>query len=202
MKTFTYNQYIKYIHALRLNAVLELAEEGQKYHLESEESQYTPDQLIENILKDKNEVKKFINNFIKPKNEIKAKDLLLYSNNYIAKKGINLIYKLKNEETFFLIETKSTIDRKMQYQILNNCIDVIQDWNRSKNIEKNKKYPIIVPIVIYAGDSKWNITEYSNQRQFNDYIFEISKIKLEYNLVDINKISKQTLLEQNSMFRI
>ena len=112
VKIFTYSQYIKCIHTLRLDAVLQLAEEGEKYHLENEENKCQMDKFIKNTLKDKKEVKKFINNFIKPKNEIKTKDLVLYTSDYIEKKGIEVIYKLKNDELFFLIEVKSIINGK------------------------------------------------------------------------------------------
>ena len=43
MKIFNYNDYIKCIHRLRLNAVLQLAEEGTKYHLENENIKYSND---------------------------------------------------------------------------------------------------------------------------------------------------------------
>ena len=34
MKSFTYYDYIKYIHTLRLNAIFRLAEEGNEYKLD------------------------------------------------------------------------------------------------------------------------------------------------------------------------
>lgn len=38
------------------------------------------------------------------------------------------------------------------------------------------------------------------EKQISNYVFERYKIDLEYNLIDINKISKQVLLEKNTMF--
>ena len=204
MKIFTYNQYIKCIHTLRLNAVLQLAEEGEEYQLENTNKRYSHNKLVKNILKDKKEAEKFINYFIKPQKHIKAEELEIYTSSYITKKykskEVNLVYKLKNQEIFFLIEHQSTVDNAIPYKMLNYCIDIIQEWSKNKKIGKKMKYPIVVPIVIYIGDRKWDIPKKFGQKQISNYVFERYKLKLEYNLIDINKISKQTLLEQGTMF--
>ena len=204
MKIFTYNQYIKSIHTLRLNAVLQLAEESEKYQLEGENIRYSHDKLIKNILKEDEEARKFINSFIEPKKVIEKDQLVRYTNSYITSKykskEADLVYKLKDKEIFFLIEHQSTIDIKMPYRILNYCVDIIQEWSRNKKIGKDTKYPIVVPIVIYTGDKNWKIPQNFRDKQISSYVFERYKVDLEYNLVDINKLSKQTLLEQNTMF--
>ncbi len=204
MKIFTYNQYIKSIHTLRLNAVLQLAEESEKYQLEGENIRYSHDKLIKNILKEDEEARKFINSFIEPKKVIEKNQLVRYTNSYITNKykskEADLVYKLKDKEIFFLIEHQSTIDIKMPYRILNYCVDIIQEWSRNKKIGKDTKYPIVVPIVIYTGDKNWKIPQNFRDKQISSYVFERYKVDLEYNLVDINKLSKQTLLEQNTMF--
>ena len=59
LKIFTYNDYIKCIHTLRLNAVLQLAEDSTEYVLEPEEAKeekYKHDKLAKVILKDKKEM--------------------------------------------------------------------------------------------------------------------------------------------------
>ena len=38
------------------------------------------------------------------------------------------------------------------------------------------------------------------EKQINNYVFERYKIDLEYNFIDINKLSRQVLLEKESMF--
>lgn len=38
------------------------------------------------------------------------------------------------------------------------------------------------------------------EKQISNYVFERYKINLEYNLIEINKISKQVLLEKDTMF--
>ena len=59
MKVFTYKDYIRSIHQLRLNAVMELAEEKNNYV----KTRNTHDKLAKIVIKDKDEVIKFINNF-------------------------------------------------------------------------------------------------------------------------------------------
>lgn len=202
MKVFTYNQYIKYIHQVRLNAILQLAEEGEEYNIENKS--HIHNKLMKNILNNKNEITMLINNFLKPKEKIEAKQLVKYTNSYITKKykikEKNLIYKLRGKEIFFLIIYQATIDNQIQYRILNYCIDIIQEWNRNRRIRKNMLYPLIVPIVIYTGNKRWKVKKDFNNKQVGDYIFERYNINLEYNLIDINKISEKFLLENNNMF--
>ena len=54
MKIFSYYDYIKCIHTLRLNAVLQLSEEGTKYQLERKTTKNKHDKLVKNILKSEN----------------------------------------------------------------------------------------------------------------------------------------------------
>lgn len=143
LKVFTYNQYIKCIHTLRLNAVLQLAEESAEYNLKKPEKNYSHDKLVKNILKDKKEAEEFINQFLEPKEKVKAEDLIRYTNSYITKKykskEADLVYKLKNQEVFFLIEHQSSIDNSMPYRMLNYCIDIMQEWSRNRKIRKNTR---------------------------------------------------------------
>ena len=58
MKSFTYYDYIKYIHTLRLNAIFRLAEEGNEYKLGTKEK--TKENFL---LGNKEEVSNLINIF-------------------------------------------------------------------------------------------------------------------------------------------
>ena len=204
MKIFTYKDYIKCIHTLRLNAVLQLAEGGTKYKMQQNKMKNRHNEFIKNILKNEKEMSKFINDFIEPSQKVESQNLIKYTNSYITKKHKtkedDLVYKLKNKEIFFLIEHQSTIDNTMLYRILNYCIDIMQEWSRTKKIGRETRYPIIVPIIIYTGDEKWKIPINFREKQIGDYVFENYKINLEYNLIEINKMSTKFLLEKRSMF--
>lgn len=204
MKIFTYKDYIKCIHTLRLNAVLQLAEEGTKYKIQQNKMKNRHDKLVKNILKNEVEMSKFINDFIEPSQKVESQNLIKYTNSYITKKYKNkeadLVYKLKSKEVFFLIEHQSIIDNTMPYRILNYCIDIMQEWNKTNKIRKETRYPIVVPIIIYTGDEKWKKPKIFREKQIGDYVFENYKIDLEYNLIEINKMSTKFLLEKRSMF--
>ena len=204
MKTFTYKDYIKCIHTLRLNAVLQLAEEGTNYKIQQNKIKNRHDKLVKNILKDEKEMSKFINDFLEPNQNVDSENLVKYTNSYITKKyktkEADLVYKLKNKEIFFLVEHQSTIDNTMPYRILNYCIDIMQEWSKTKKIGRETRYPIVVPIIIYTGDEKWKIPRNFKEKQIGDYVFENYKIHLEYNLMEINKMSTKFLLEKRSMF--
>ena len=204
MKTFTYKDYIKCIHTLRLNAVLQLAEEGTNYKIQQNKIKNRHDKLVKNILKDEKEMSKFINDFLEPSKIVERNNLVKYTNSYITKKyktkEADLVYKLKNKEIFFLVEHQSTIDNSMLYRILNYCIDIMQEWSKTNKIGRETRYPIVVPIIIYTGDEKWKIPKNFKEKQIGDYVFENYKINLEYNLIEINKMSTKFLLEKRSMF--
>ncbi len=205
MKVFTYKEYIKYIHTFRLNAVMQLAEESEEYKLEQTiEKNYSHDKLIKNILQNKKEVAQFINQFVEPREDIREEQLVRYTNSYITKKykskEADLVYRIKDQEIFYLIEHQSTKDNNMPFRILNYCLDIMREWSRNRKIWENTYYPIIVPIVIYTGNQKWEMPKNFKDVQYDDYTYEEYKIGLEYNFVDINKFSKHMLLKNHTMF--
>ena len=179
MNVFTYKDYIKCIHTLRLNAAFKLAEESSKYRLQKDNTK--DKKIIKNILKDKNEMAVFINEFLESKEKIENKNLIRYDSKYISTRHKvdekKLIYKLKNKETFFIVDEVYELDNIVLYEILNYC----------------------APIIIYAGTKKINNKCIQNKNQIGDYIFKNYNINLNYNLIDINKTSIEFLLKRNSL---
>ena len=208
MKIFTYKNYIECIHKLRLNAVLRVAEEGETYNLEVKTQEKNKDKkhdkLVKTILKKPEEMAKIINEFLEPSVEVKSENLVKYTNSYITQKykskEADIVYKLKNEEVFFLVEYQSTIYKKMPYRILNYCVDIMQEWVKNKKLKRQTKYPIVVPIIIYTGIEKWKIPKNFKDVQISNQIFGDFKIDLYYNLIEINKLSKKYLIDQQSLF--
>ena len=201
MNVFTYKDYIKCIHTLRLNAIFKLAEESSKYRLDIENTE--DKKVIKNILKDKNEMTNFINEFLESKEKIENKNLIRYDSRYISNRHKvdenKLIYKLKNKETFFIVDEVYELDNIVLYEILNYCISIVQEWNISNKIRGESKYPVIVPIIIYAGTKKTNNKCIHNKNQIGDYIFKNYNISLNYNLIDINKVSIEFLLKRDNL---
>ena len=201
MNFFTYKDYIKCIHTLRLNAAFKLAEESSKYRLQKDNTEDI--KIIKNILKDKNEITNFINEFLESKEKIENKNLIRYDSKYISTRHKvdenKLIYKLKNKETFFIVDEVYELDNIVLYDILNYCISIMQEWNITNKIRGESKYPVIVPIIIYAGTKKINNKSIQNKNQIGDYIFKNYNINLNYSLIDINKLSIEFLLKCNNL---
>ncbi len=207
MEIFTYNDYIKCIHTLRLDAVFKLAEESTEYILENEdtkEEKNKHDKLAKIILKNEKEMAQFINKFLEPNRMIKSNDLIKCVNNYTNKgyksKEADLIYKLRSDEVFFVVENQTKIDYSMPYKMLNYCIDIIKEWSKNKRNDFNILYPIVVPIIIYTGDVKWRMPRKLEEKQVGNYVLENYKIDFKYNLIDVNKLNTRYLLQQKSMF--
>ena len=207
MKIFTYYDYIKGIHSVRRNFVSGLAEESTKYNLiltKDDKKENKPhDKLIKEILKDKKELVNLVNKFLKPKEKITEEEIEKYTNSYINKKykskEADIVYKMKDKDVYFLIEHQSTIDYNMPYRILNYCIDIVNEWKKEQK-NKQSKYPIIVPIVVYTGQIKWNVPRNYKDQQIKTTTFDQYRIDLEYNLIDVNLYNIKDLLEKETMF--
>lgn len=203
MKVFTYKDYIRCIHTLRLNEAFKLAEESSKYVLNQEKIEKEKKKILKNMLKDKRKMAIFINDFLETNEKIESKNLIKYDNNYISKKykidERKLIYKLKNKEFFYLVEEVEELDNIVLYEILNYCISIMQEWNITNKIRGENKYPVIVPIIIYTGKKKINLRNKKQIKQMEDYIFKNYNLGLNYNLIDINKISISFLQHKSSV---
>lgn len=197
MKSFTYHDYIKCIHTLRLNAVFRLAEEEKIYSLGTKEK--TKDNFL---LENKEEVSNLINNFIRSKNKINPCDLEKYKNKNIERKyrrnPIKAIYKIRNEERYYLIDYTDNLNSREEYKILNYCIDIIYEWSKSE--KRGNIYPLIIPIIIYVGLNKWKRKTNENERTVSFYVQNNYDLKIEYNLIEINKYSDKFLLERKNLF--
>ena len=191
MKKITYNDYKKYKDlSLKVNKK-ELIYPVTNIH----------DKIFRDLLNDKNE---FIY-FLDKKLNMKLKDYSIEqcNTNFITKeyksRQSDVIYKIKDNNVFFLVEHQSKIDYTMAYRILNYSIEIIRNVVE-KNISNDKKYkyPKIIPIVFYTGDKIWNakknliqITE--NLKGYKNYI------NVKYNLIDINNYKKEELIKENSL---
>ena len=202
MKTFTYRDYIKCIHTLRLNAVFKLAEEESNYKIQENERNNTYKQKIKNSLRNKEEMAKFLNDFLNPKVKIKSEHLVRYESKEIASKyklkEVDIIYKLKKQEILFLVEIQPKIKGSTPYKLLNYCIDIMHEYSKERKKGNDTIMPIIVPIIIYIGNEKWKIS--NNKKQISDYIFENYELDFNYNIIEVNKISNKTLLDKKGLF--
>ena len=127
MKYITYQDYLNY------KKYLFLREESEEYELKEypKDKIYAKekirgidkkhDKMLKKILSNKKEIIKFLKDFLEIQEEIKEEEIEEYPTEFITKdyeeKRSDLLYKLKNEPVYFLIEHQSTKDKKMVERI-------------------------------------------------------------------------------------
>ena len=65
-----------------------------------------------------------------------------------------------------------------------------------ENKSKTYKYPLIIPIIIYTGDKEWDAK--LSMKEIKEHV-EWYEEKEEISLVDVNKYTKEELLEENNI---
>ncbi|WP_084051980.1 Rpn family recombination-promoting nuclease/putative transposase [Desulfonispora thiosulfatigenes] len=112
--------------------------------------------------------KKIAENFIKnniPKEALAIIDMGslelqkdTFINEELQENFSDLIYKVKinNKESYisFLLEHKSYKDKMTIFQVHKY---ILEFWTAKVHKEKKKELPVIIPLVIYHGEDKWNL---------------------------------------------
>ena len=201
---FTYEDYLNYCDSLYCHAskeILFVGEENIPYMTDDNKKKTGDkkhDKIFKEILQNPKEMAGFINNFTKHK--VTADELENYTENYITKdfkyKQADIVYKIKGEEIYFLIEHQTKVDYLMPYRILNYCVEIIRRVVEEQKINKSTyKYPKVVPIVLYTGEIKWKASKSFAMSQIHKEGYEDEIIDLCYKLIDVNKYETETLLQ-------
>ena len=118
-------------------------------------------------------------------------------------KQVDLLYKIKGKEVYLLIEHQSTQDVKMPYRILEYEVQIM-DRSFRKNNYQTEKLAKVIAIVIYTGPGEWKMPQRLEEIQisfnYSKKILEDYDLTVGYNLLDINKLSKEELLEGETLF--
>lgn len=169
-------------------------ETKEEYVLNIKEKKYN-NIYVKNIyylLQNKDKIIKIINSYLNPMIPIKKENIKICSELFLKRKynlsDYNSLYIDDKKLIFYLILYKNKVDINLPYKILNYCIDIIQEWSKKNKDIRKKQYPVVVPIVIYSGQEKWNISRDFKYQQMNFTIVDDYKINLKYNLVSISKI--------------
>lgn len=157
------------------------------------------DELFRDILNNKEEFMWFLNSFIKLDMNITKNDLEKYNRSFVTdeykSKYSDVVYKIKNENIFLLVEHQSTIDYSMPYRMLTYCYEIMRDAiDKTRLKDKNYKLPIVVPILLYTGNRKWRVPEYIHTIQSMSV-----GISMRYEIIDAHNYSRERLLSSNSM---
>lgn len=199
IEIFTYKDHLSYEKFIS-ERVHKLQEESSTYKKISYKLHNEHDKIFRKILDNKQEAVNFINKTLKL--EIKQENIEKYNSSFITNDLINqesdVIYKIKNRNIFFLIEHQTKVDYSMAYRILeyeNEIIKSAIDYNKLK--QKGYKFPLVISIVLYTGNKKWDAKRYIKDIQENLEGYEEIQFT-RYNIVDVNEISNDELLKDES----
>lgn len=120
-----------------------------------------------------------------------------YKSSYITEefqnRELDVVYKMKGRNIFFLIEHQTKIDYAMPQRILEYEVAIIKSA-LDKNIRKNSKLPKVIPIVIYTGKRKWNAKKYIEECQ--EKLEDAEPLKMgQYYVIDINDYNEKEMIE-------
>ena len=203
--TFTYYDYLKYKHFLKMQKAKNttLHEQEEKYEkLNNKEKRVNNehDKVFRKILSDKIEVIKFLNEHLKT--NLKPEDIEQYNSSYInnlmQNEEADVVYKLKGKNEFFLIEHQSKVDYRMPFRILKYEMAIIESAIDEKEYgKKNYLHPRVNAIVLYTGKQKWNVAKTFEEIQVPS-ILEKALEFAKYLVVDIKNYTENELLETPS----
>ena len=158
------------------------------------------DTLFKELAEYKEEISNFIEDFINKK--IRKEDLEIQSKEYRLKemlvtRNIDVLYKVKNEEVFIILEHQSTVDYIMGQRMNEYCLAVVSNRTKFMVKSKNIKAPVIYPIVLNTSSKKWDAPMTIEQIEYNCY--NIPKLNYpKYIVVDINDYTVEELLSKRT----
>ena len=182
-----------------LKFLQEIEEENEKNKTEVDKKH---DKIFKEILLNKEEASRFIyinfNVFVRPDELELCNSEFRTKNNKVLE--VDILYKVKGKQLFFLIEHQTKVDKYMVYRILNYQTEII---NRYKpKIGENKPAPIIMSAVIYTGKGKW--TAKTNLGELQEDVENGVKLILgneknvgNYKVIDIKDSNKEELEKSN-----
>ena len=158
------------------------------------------DSLVKEILNKPKELKSFMKDFFNL--DIEENDIENYNREFRTKlklrtRIMDLLYKIKGNGAYILIEHQSTIDYKASKRIGEYCLLVIENDEDYINKRKNAKAPVIYPIVLSTSKNPWDTPITIIQDEDNKYKFPPLTYP-KYNVVDINNYTMDFLLERRT----
>ena len=211
MRYFSYNDYMDYNGNIDMNNYGRVEEEKAEYILEDGEinSQF---EIIE-ILKNIEDLQDFLNEFVWADEPIKQNDVTYYNANQTTQEKQIMYYdenenfeksnyenmitcKIKSKEIFVIIKELHEIDLNIIYKMLEYSLKIIKGCEQ--NMLQNVRNPIVIPIVIYTGNKKWNTNNYQLKQKINYIEFKSNSINFAYNLIKINELGNSELKKMKS----
>ena len=206
MKLYTYDDYLKWRKYFLFNSPCMLKEDSSTYtvlHNDLNETKINDihDKSYRNLLNDKEEFSLFLSNFLGY--TISSDNLSKYNNDFITNNFNNrrsdIVYKLNNKPIYIFVEHQSNIDYSINYRIFSYYSLLLNDVvDKTKIKQKNYKFPIIIPILLYTGTNNWNLVPNIKDKQVNSKVFNKKKLDYEYDFISIHNYSIPQLLKSNT----
>ena len=119
------------------------------------------DSIIKELLESKEEFRDCISSFIGY--EIEKEKIELQNKEYRIRDGLStrimdILYKVLGKEVFIIVEHQSTVDQKMPERMGEYCLLLVKSREKYLEKGKNKRIPIILPIVLSTANKEWNAT--------------------------------------------
>lgn len=195
MLYFSYNDFADCTGNGKIDKVRKLEENIVKYEIRNKTKIEKSNNKIADILREKVQLKLFLNEFF----NLYEIENISYCNNIksILDQEIqnNIICKVKDKEIFIFIKIIENIDYNISYKMFEHSLNIIKKWNTEEK-EKNKRYPIVIPIVIYTGKKEWNNNQVNNNLKY--IIIKNNEINFSYNILNINNLKIDELKNMKS----
>lgn len=187
---FSYNDFMDCTENGKIEGIKRVEEKIARYELKSGmiRGQKYQDLVVE-LLKEKNELNKFLKGLFKFK-EINNIEDIVYFSNIKSIDDNEIVCKIKEKEIFVFIRVIENLDNNITFKIFEKSINIIKRW-KNENQKSNKRYPIVIPIVLYIGKNKWKQRKVNNKLKY--IICEKNKINFSYNIIDINDLKIENL---------
>ena len=160
------------------------------------------DKIFKEIMLDQEEAARFIyinyNIFVMPDELELCNTEFRTRNNKVLE--VDILYKIKGTQTFFLIEHQTKNDKYMVYRILNYETEIINRY--MPIIGENKPMPMVISGVIFTGKGKWTAKTSLGELQEDiengiPLILGNEKNVGNYKIIDIKKYNKDELRESS-----
>ena len=117
-------------------------------------------------------------------------------------KQVDILYKQKGKELYFLIEQQSTQDKDMSYRVLEYQTQIISQRFRKNNFKEDLKARVIT-IVIYTGPGKWKAARRVDEilERFGHRVYPEEDYNGigEYNLLELANLTKEELIKEDTL---
>ena len=99
-----------------------------------------------------------------------------------------------------IFKTLFSVDYSMPYRILNYCVETIRLAIDGKNINnKYYKFPKVIPIVLYIGNTKWNASTSFVDCEVEYPELNFNSLDTKFKLIDLNNFEVEDLLRLNTI---